>query len=965
MTRRRKLLFLLVLAPLALVALVVVAALTPAVQTAVARKVLAGQGTVERVAVGVGGAQITGLTLEQPGVKIVLPSFRADLPLLSAAGGSIKLSALVAHDVVIDYDPVAAAVHAATNPPAAKPPTTPQPFAGILNAVELPALTADGVDLAGVLRVGGPTPFTARFTLTGGGVAAGKEGRLELKITTEVSGSDVTMAFALLPALDAAGQLSALGVTLDATAKGFSLKKSATLRGEIAIARDGAGESWRARLIAADKTLVELDTRWSPGAAALPGKWKLDVTDADIAPFSPRPALPTLRLTGAGDLTLTDGERLNLSGDLRAVADGVESLDLPELGALALATSFDLAASATEAKVNAFRLEVAAASAPVLTVDARQAFTYDLATGKVASARATGDLLAVRLLAVPAAWVKLFVPELTLGQPSGGAWSVRPDGDGIAIDATEPFVLSGVRYGTDAAPLLALDALRVEGMRVRQGPAGLEASVDKLRLVAKGVDLVTVKANATQKTGAPLAAHAEISAQLAALADQPALHGQTRLSAGRALVIVDATAGETIEAIAELRLTGLRAAGAGDLPDVLVQADVKQDAAGALMLRLPISVTNRAPMRTSDLELSATVTPPAAGPAPTRHVVAKLLSQTLHLPDLQVFAAIAAETAPAKPAPAPVEPAPPADAPLWAGVTGELDIVLARIVYAPGVEFVNTGGHVALTKNALSLERLRSLVGTGGSIDLNGALRWLDSTRGYALNAEVAGADLAAGPLLKALNPSASVPLEGTYALAGTVTGEGVDPAAAAQAAAVDLRLTGRKGVIRSLDFDTNRYARIGSGAAGVAGLLGALSGNAELAEKGAMVTALNNVVRTLTNLAYDELSLAVTRAADGAVEIGELRLASPTFRIDGGGGLGNLAGRSLWQQPLKLNLQLGAREALARDFTTLRILKPLPANAPAGDYAALVEPVTLDGTLSKISTAQFTRLLVRHLVSQ
>lgn len=962
MTRRRKLLLLLVLAPLALVALVVVAALTPAFQTFVARKALDGQGTVERIAVGTGGATITGLVIEQPGVKISLPSLRADVPLVAAARGSIKLSSLVARDIVIDYDPVAAAAHAAAQPPAEPPAAPAKPFAGILNAVELPALTADGIDLAGVLRVAGPQPFTARFSLSGGGLAAGKEGRLELKVTAEAArGSDVSTTVSLLPTLDAAGQLSALAVLLDASAKGFLLSKPSTLRGEVAIARDGVGESWRVRLIAQNKNLLELDTRWAPGAASLPGKWKLDITDADLAPFSPLPMLPTLLLAGAGDLTLTDDNRLSLSGDLRVAVDGVESLGLPELGALALTTSFDLAASATEAKINAFKLEVVSVADPVLMVEAKQAFTYDLATSKITSTRATEELLAVRLLSVPAQWVKMFVPDLTLGEPSFGAWSVRPDGDAIAIESTAPFVLSKVRYGTDAEPLLALDALQVDGLSVRADAAGYVATVAKLSLVAQGVDIVSVKANAAQKKGAPLVLHAQLTALLAPLTNQPALSGQTRISAGRALVILDATVAESSEVAAEVRISGLRAAGSDDLPDVLMQAEVKQDAAGAITLKLPLTVTNRAPQRISDLELSATVAPVTDTPTPTRHVVAKLSAQTLHVPDLQAFAALATETAPSSPQ-APAEPVEPADAPLWAGVTGELEIALDRIVYGPGIEFTNTNGRLALTQSDINLERMRTLLGTGGGIDISGALRWLDSSRTYALDVRMSGQELAAGPLLKALNPTASVPLEGIYELAGTVKGEGIDPASAALAAAIDLRLKGSKGMIRSLDFDTNRFARAGSTVAGVAGLLGTLSGNPAIAEKAAMVTALNNVVRSLTNLAYDEFDLAVSRAPSGAVEIGKFSIVSPTLRIDGDGGLGNLAGLSLWQQPLKLNLQLGARESLARDFTILRILKPLPLDATAADYAALVEPVTLDGTLRNISTTQLTRLLARHL---
>src|SRR5690606_17127277 len=97
MSRRRKLLLCLVVAPIALLLLVIIALLTPAVQTFAAKRALGDQGTVERVSVGTGGASLSGLKLEQPGLKISVPSFQADIPLIDAARGRIDLRGLVAH----------------------------------------------------------------------------------------------------------------------------------------------------------------------------------------------------------------------------------------------------------------------------------------------------------------------------------------------------------------------------------------------------------------------------------------------------------------------------------------------------------------------------------------------------------------------------------------------------------------------------------------------------------------------------------------------------------------------------------------------------------------------------------------------------------------------------------------------------------------------------------------------------
>jgi hypothetical protein len=968
MSRRKKLILLLVGAPILLLIVLFVAVLTPAVQTFAARQALSGQGSVERVSVGSSGAEIAGLVIEQPGVKISVPSLKADLPMFGLAGGAIDLRSLVLHDIVIDYDPVAAALHAAQNPPAAEAAAPARPFEGVLRALQLPAMTVDGVDLAGVVRVAGPVPIAADFTLKGGGVAAGKEGRLELKVVAqggEASAGSVVLA--LLPTLDAGGQISALTVVLDATAKGLFQGKANSLRSEIAITRAEAGESYVVKMIAADKALVEINSRWEPGATKLSAGWRLDITDADVKPFVPVPlfALPEFKLSGAGDVRLVDAGRLETTGDLRVVVDGLETLGLPALGRILVTSRFDVAGSATEAKVNTFAFDVASADAPVLGISARQPFSYEIATNKITASRSDADLLNVRLLGVPSAWVAAFVPELTLAGPLTGEWTVRPDADDIVVDSAAPFVITGLRYGPAAAPLVAFDSVNIEGLRVRQGPAGLDAVIGKIRVVAAAKELLTLKLAANQKTGSPLVVHSEISTQLALLADQPALRGQTRLSAGRALLVVDASVAAASRVTADLRLSGLRAAGAGDLPEVVVLAELDQAVDGGLTVKLPLSITGLAPKRTSDLELSATAasSPDATGKA-TWQVAAKLLSQTLHLPDLQAFAALASDTLPA-PAPEskPAETPAPADAPLWDGVTGALDISLARIVYAPGIEVLDTKGRVALTKEAISLEKFGLLLGTGGGIDLVGALRWLATDKKYALSAEAKGADLAAGPLLKALNPAASVPLEGTYAFSAKLAGEGIDPATAAAGAAADFNLTGKAGVIRSLNFETNKYARAGSAVVGgLAGLAGAFTGNPEVAKQASYVTAINNVVRRMAALPYDELIVSARRDASGAVQIGEFRLQSPSIRASGSGGFGNLPGVSLVHQPFNLKLDLGAREELARDFVTLGLAEPLPIEAAPGTYAALTEPVVLDDTLAKIGTDQFMRLLVRKL---
>lgn len=965
LSRRRKLILFLVVLPLVLVAAAIAALFTPAVQTFAARKALAGQGgEVDRVAVGLGGATLSGLRVSQPGLKLTVPDFRVDAPLTDLAGGKVEVRAMVARDVVVEVDP--AAMQAAQGPAEPAPgekPAAKGPFKGVLNEVDLPELRVDGIDIAGRVRVAGPQPVDATFALTGGGIRAGEAGRLELKIEAKAGLGSVVTTFTLRPTLGADGRIDALGAVAEALATSKLLAEPARLRATADIVRAGDGETYALRLLAGETPLVELDTRWAPGATELPGRWKIAIRDKDVAPFALGLALPEFTLAGGGDLTIAGAEKARLGGELNLAADGLEIVGLPKLGPVSLASKFAVEASATEARIDSLALDVKGAS-PVLTVETRQPFAMALATKTISPSRAGAELAEVRLLGVPSEWVKIFVPELGLGGPVTGAWTVRAEGDGFVAVSSQPLVATGVSYASAGQPLAAFDAVRIEDLRVKQDSAGLEATVGALRVLVAGAELVSAKVEATQKAGGPLRAKGELRALLAKLADQPALRGQTRLSAGQATVNFEASVAETLTAAAKLRLGGLRAAGAGDLPEVAIDADVTRDAKGVLVAKAPVTVRNAKANRSSDLLLEATVTP---GRTET-HIGGKLSSAVLFVEDLQAFAALAAETVPAaKPTetpgakPGPQTPSAPTG-PLWAGTTGEVELALARIVYAPGIEVTNTKGRLALTKEAASLETLQMLLGTGGAVDMSGALKWVPASKGYTLGADVTGKGVAVGPILKALNPGEAPKLDGTYDLTAKVAGQGSDPGAAAAGAAADVKLTGKKGTLRVLNFETSRFAKLASPMAQtVTGLLGvALGGDSKAGEYAGYASAAIGITRQLSNLAYDEIAIEATRAADGSVEIGKVNLMGSQLQLTGGGGLRMVPGRSLWELPLKLQLQLGAKGDMARYLGKLNLLAPPAEGAAADAFALMKEPLVLDGSLKQVGTDQITRLLTR-----
>jgi hypothetical protein len=963
LSRRRKLVLLLVLVPLGLLVLLIAALFLPAVQTFAARKALADQGgQVERVAFGLGGGELRGLRVEQPGLTLVVPSLSTEAPLVRLARGAVELRSLVARDILVEIDPVAMA-SSPSAPKETKKREPGKPFQGVLDAAQLPELRVDGLDVAGRVRVLGEQPVDATFTLAGGGIRAGQTGRVELKLEARAGAGSVVSTLTLTPALGADGRLDAVGAVIEALANSQYLAQPANLRATADVARAGTGETYALRLLSGETPLVEIDTRWAPGSAELPGRWKIALRDEDLAPFLLGRALPDLEVKGGGELAVVGEDKLRVGGELSLAADRLEALGLPKLGPVSVLGKFAVEAGAEQAQVQAFSLDLNGAS-PVLAVRTRQPFTVAFGTRQIAPARADADLAEASLLGVPAEWVKLFVPELGLAGPVTGAWLVRPAGEGVIVSSSQPLLANGVSLASEGKPLVAFDSVRVEGLRATYGPTGFEATLTGLRVVADGADLVTGAVEASQRGGGALQAKGELRAQLAKLADQPVLRGQTRLSAGQAAITFEATLAEVLAAKAQVRLAGLRAAGSGDLPEVAIDADLKRDASGRLAVRAPLTVRNARANRVSDLLVQADVSPEKD----VTRIDAKLSGQVLFVEDLQALAAVAADSKPAQPG-GPTEPPKPSDQPLWAGVAGVVELDIARIVHAPGIEVVNTKGRVTLGGESAKIESLQAGLGTGGTLQAAGGLLWDAAERRYDLAADVKGGDVAVGPLLRALNPGEAPKLEGRYDLAATLSGRGLDPASAASGAATEVRLTGREGVLRAINLDTNRYARAGGVVSGIAGVVGAFGNqNSEVAQRANQITALNNVARAFGNLAYDEIALEARRAPDGSVEIGKLALSSSQVRLAGAGGLRSVPGRSLWELPLNLRLELGARGEFARYLNSLRLLPAQNAAADGeaasagGEFAIMPEPLVFDGTIKQVGTQQVLRLLTRHL---
>lgn len=935
--------------------LVVVAAglaCLPGVQTWAARRALASQPDLQaelgQLSVGLGGARVTDLVIEQPGLKLTLPSAEIDLPLIAAARGRVDISRLVARGWTVELTDTAGTV--ATQAPA-EPAAKPDPRA-LFDALRLPvALSLAQIDVQGRVR---QAAGEATITLTGGGLRPGEEGRFELDATFTPDASaglpagDIDLDATLTARLRDEQTLDQLGLDLTARTGGN------TLRAKIASRRAADGADTHAvSVIVDDHALVSLDLALAAGSGQATGGWKLDVRDRDVAPFLPGQTLPAFTATGEGRFSSDpQGLRPEVSGALRVALSELERLspELASLGALNLDAAFEVALAGEQVAVRALKVDLAGAE-PVLSVEALQPFTVDPATRSLQAKEPLTDLARISLTGLPLAWAQPWLGDLQLtGGPARGEWRVTAGPDNVRVRPVAALTVDGISLDQAGQPLLrAVDLSVAVGARLKDG----DLAAELLELSARSGGRTLLKATAQ---GGPAAVKGTLEAELPALLAQPVAKGSADVVAGRIQADFDAALADGWKAGLNLAVTGLRASKPLVLPEVSLKLSASGDKDGAIRAELPVVLT--AADRRSDLLVKADVKPGE----PVTRFAGSVTGALVHVQDLQVLAALAPSspaqpTAPAKPA---ADEKPAAGEPFWAGFEGKLTLLLARVVYAPGVEVKDVTGELSVDRDAISLKQLDALIGASGRLSVSGSLKnEPEKKKPYALAGDLSLTGFDPGPFLKPDNARRPPVLEGSFDVKGTLVGRATDPAELADTALGKVDVTGRQGTLRALGVKVETAAKLAPVASSALGFLGAVTGNEDAIKYAGRARVGAEVAQQLSAVQFERLDMTLQRAQNNDLAIKDIVLQAPAVRLTGGGGITHRAGVPLLLQPLNLQLNLSANGRLANGLASLKLLGTEP---DAAGYFPLSESIKLDGSLAEVGTSQLERLIRRAL---
>jgi hypothetical protein len=978
-----------------LLVVVIALAFTPAVQTWIARKFAPSNPALtvllERVSAGLNGAHVENVRVVQPGLVLTLPSLEVEASVADAAGGRVAVKKLVAKGWILDLSvplpattpagvpsattsvvekPVAAS---ATRETAAEEART--AFNGLFGLVKLPFdLAVDGVELSGevILPQG-----RAQVSITGGSIAAGRDGKFILNgVFTDSAANTVTVKGDISAHMDTPRSFDRFGLVLAGSAKGTLLPKGAAVDLEIDAALKGADETYLVAVRSGSRELMRVDATLPAGDAPLAGRWKMDINSADAAGVATGQELPEIVSKGSGTFEANRVfSRILATGSLDASFDKLSVLN-PEyaaLGRLLFTSAFDLSTESGVVRLNKLNVQLAG-ERPVFSLAALQPVEFNLASGALTAADSAKQLVSITLDGLPLAWAKPFLGDLALaGDDVRGAFNVSAHDGGFSVIPVTPITLGNLSVSQAGRPLVrGLDiALTAQA---EYSPKGLSASVSDLS-VRSGADTVlklTAKAAKPSADKQPMTADGTFEVNLAAVLAQPVAAGSASLSRGTARGEFSASAADVTVANLTLQLTNLVAADAArtSLPSVAVQARVDIDAAGLIHANAPVLITQAG--RRSDLTLGAIITSTGDG----KDLNVTLTSDSLAIPDLQLFAALAPTPVAESPTPRPTQN-PPAQStavsapkssvsaptqPVWAGVTGEVNIKLKKIIYTSLLQVNDVVGVIAITPSMAMLKDLHALLNTGGKLNAVGGLTFdANQKQPYALKADLGLSEIDAAPLMRALSPGEPSPVEGKFTVSTSLSGRAVEPAGFSDSAVGDLIVSSKGGVFKALSVKTSAKVDNVSKVAALAGLFGAVAGNETAVKYAERARAAADVTKQFASIPFDQLNLVAGRDDANNITMKDLTLLSPVMSLTGSGKITAQPGVPVMQQPLLVNLKIGARDEFADN---LRILKLITGRADKSGYAPLVEDVTLDGTLQAIGTSQLSSLINRALTN-
>jgi hypothetical protein len=238
----------------------------------------------------------------------------------------------------------------------------------------------------------------------------------------------------------------------------------------------------------------------------------------------------------------------------------------------------------------------------------------------------------------------------------------------------------------------------------------------------------------------------------------------------------------------------------------------------------------------------------------------------------------------------------------------------------------------------------------------------------YSAKAAAALDDLDGAPLFGPPKSGQDPLLEGHFSVKGTLTGNGANLDDLLGRTQEEFRFTCTAGIVRLLRANVaESLPEVSSPVSDTLGSVGFVVGSVLGIKKDSMSAGKDSVSKTgdavlnftyqVAEIGFDKAAVTAIRRADGTIRLVDIEMTAPEEHLKGSGQIDNVMGLPITQEPLSVELRLGARGRPAELLSQAGLLSP--AKDGLG-YALLNESIRFGGTLEHIDESQWNALLVK-----
>ncbi|HZZ18677.1 MAG TPA: hypothetical protein VFE25_04875 [Opitutaceae bacterium] len=950
---------LVILASLAVLCVLVLVA--PAVQTWVAQHELSKQsgvtGTVGSVSAGFGAVTLEELHLESAGAVLTLPSFQAKLSVTDAVlHRRAKVTSLVADGWTLDLSHASGAANAASARDVALL------LGSLLRPWDLPVdLSVDDVEMEGDVLLPSPSATGAthmHVRLTGGGMGAGREGAFVVESSGDLPAmlaSTVGAHGNLQVAMDTPRTFRRLRLTAGLTGLAGSSRGVVNLSAQAEIPHGGGPEILSVQLTRANREILSIATHLPKANERLDGGWKVDLRDADIAPFAAGHPLPSFSATGSGGFDADLGfESVHVTGLMRGNVSNLALVSplLARTGAMEAQARLEFTRDEHNLRVS--RLEVSlATSAPLGTIRSVQSFDIDEKTGSVKLTQPAGGWLDFAFTALPVSWI----PELGMGfsltgNEASGEIVLTPKDGGFILRPKSLLVATGVTLLKDGR--VSARALDLSASLEADLPTGTwELRLAPLVIGSGGRQVAKADLKFSRQTGDDpvVAATGKWTSDISAMAAQGLIPVLDGFSEGKASGDFTASLADSVD------LEGNLVIAAQSGRSISSAYHLGLDPGGAVSFVVPLKITGE--KIPTDISAEGTWSRNADG----NQIDLKLTGSAATTGDLLLLAAPLALAGSGRTRGPRNERDTKA---FWGDWTGHVVLSLDKLVMQDrdlavvGGVFDIDHGQVRLTSGHGGPEH-HNMTNISGILAFDAA-----GASPYTLKATSAPFEVDAKTLFPVVHPDDLPTIEGHFSVAPSLVGAGVNYQDLVAGTEAEFRISSTSGIVRLLGANVGtsfheRSAPMTDTLGTVGSVVGGFLGSQKAADLGAKnhlskpAEAALDLGNQLSEIGCDLITLTARRTPEGSFTLSGVDMAAPGTFLRGSGTFGSAKGTALQDQALSLDLRVGAKGKVAELLATAGIAVP---GKDAQGFTLVSGMIHFGGTPAHVDATSWQQML-------